>query len=62
MREETKTFEYVAKGWCYEADEVAKCVRDGKNESEIWTHAKTELLMDVFDEVRSDFAYNMFAD
>jgi len=57
VKEETKTFEYVGSGWCFEADEVARCVRDGKNESEVWTHAKTLLLMDVFDEVRRQGDY-----
>lgn len=47
----TRTFEYVGKGWHFQADEVARCVRDGKTESEIWGHDKSLLEMDIFDEV-----------
>lgn len=52
VREETRTFSHVGGGWFYEADEVARGVRDGKLESEMWGHDKSLLLMDVFDEVR----------
>jgi predicted dehydrogenase len=52
VREETRTFSHVGGGWYYEADEVARCVRDGKLESETWGHDKSILLMEVFDEVR----------
>lgn len=45
-------FEYVGNGWHFQADEVARSVRDGKLQSDIWTHDKSLLLMDVFDEVR----------
>ena len=51
-KEETKTFEYVGSGWHFEADEVARCIRDGKLQSDTWGHDKSLLLMDVFDEVR----------
>ena len=51
VREEKKTVSHAGGGWFYEADEVARCVRDGKLESEIWGHDKSLLLMDVFDEV-----------
>lgn len=51
VREETKTFSHSGGGWFYEADEVARCIRDGKLESETWGHDKSLLLMDVFDEV-----------
>ena len=52
VKEEKKTFEHPGGGWFYEADEVARCVRDGKIESETWGHDKSLLLMDAFDEVR----------
>ncbi|KLO11609.1 NAD(P)-binding protein [Schizopora paradoxa] len=56
-REEVKKFEYVGKGWHFQADEVARCVRDGKLESEVWTHAKSILEMEIFDEVRKQGGY-----
>lgn len=49
--EETKRFEYVGGGWYWQADEVAKCIRDGKMESEVWSHDKSILQMEIFDEV-----------
>ena len=36
----------------FQADEVARCLRDGKLESSVWTHEKSLLEMSVFDEVR----------
>lgn len=50
-REEIKNFEYVGHGLHFEADEVARCVRSGKIESELWGHEKSLLEMNVFDEV-----------
>lgn len=52
VREETRRFEYVGVGWHFEADEVARCVRDGKVQSELWGHDKSLLEMEIFDEVR----------
>jgi hypothetical protein len=52
VKEETRKFEYVGSGWHFQADEVARCVRDGKAESELWGHDKSLLEMDIFDEVR----------
>lgn len=52
VKEETRKFEYVGVGWHFEADEVARCVRDGKAESELWGHDKSLLEMEIFDEVR----------
>ncbi|KAH8116263.1 NAD-binding protein [Phellopilus nigrolimitatus] len=57
VREETRHFEYVGKGWHFQADEVARCVREGKLESEIWSHEKSLLEMDIFDEVRHQGDY-----
>ncbi|KAJ3515395.1 hypothetical protein NMY22_g14464 [Coprinellus aureogranulatus] len=52
-----RTFEYVGKGWHFQADEVARCVRDGKLESELWGHDKSLLEMSIFDEVRKQGGY-----
>jgi hypothetical protein len=49
---ETKEFSYVGGGWHFQADEVARCIRDGKPESSEWGHDKSLLEMRVFDEVR----------
>jgi hypothetical protein len=38
-------------GWHWQADEVARCVRDGKIESQVWGWDKTLLEMEVFDSV-----------
>ncbi|KAG6856266.1 hypothetical protein H0H87_006022 [Tephrocybe sp. NHM501043] len=50
-KEERKVFEYVGGGWHFQADEVARCVRDGKKESALWGHNKSLLEMEIFDEV-----------
>lgn len=57
VREEKKSFEIPGGGWHYQADEVARCIRDGKIESDVWSHDKSLLLMDVFDEVRKQGGY-----
>ncbi|OSX64297.1 hypothetical protein POSPLADRAFT_1065541 [Postia placenta MAD-698-R-SB12] len=59
VREEKRSFHYVGGGWHYEADEVARCIRDGKLESDLWGHAKSLLLMDTFDEVRRQGGYKL---
>lgn len=51
VREEKQVFEYVGGGWHFQADEVARCVRDGKKESSLWGHNKSLLEMGIFDEV-----------
>lgn len=51
VKEEKRVFEYVGGGWHFQADEVARCVRDGKKESLLWGHEKSLLEMSVFDEV-----------
>lgn len=51
VREETRAFKYTGGGWHYEADEVARCVRDGKLESDSWGHEKSIVMMETFDEV-----------
>ncbi|KAJ8694783.1 hypothetical protein PTI98_007433 [Pleurotus ostreatus] len=57
VREETKVFEYVGVGWHFEADEVARCIRAGKLESDLWGHEKSLLEMSIFDELRKQGAY-----
>jgi predicted dehydrogenase len=52
VKEERKAFQYVGNGWHFQADEVARCVRDGKKESELWGHNKSLVEMDIFDEVK----------
>lgn len=51
--EETKTIkvDWVGGGWHFQADEVARCVRDGKLQSDLWGSDKALLEMEVFDEV-----------
>jgi hypothetical protein len=53
VREEKRSHEYVGFGWHFQADEVARCVRDGKLESELWGHDKSLVEMEIFDEVVS---------
>ncbi|KAG7093979.1 hypothetical protein E1B28_007609 [Marasmius oreades] len=57
VKEEKIFFEYRGGGWYFQADEVARCVRDGKIESNVWTHAKSLLQMEIFDEVRRQGGY-----
>ncbi|KAH9945723.1 NAD(P)-binding protein [Amylocystis lapponica] len=59
-RELKKSISYDAGGgWFYEADEVARCVRDGKLESDLWGHDKSMILMETFDEVRRQGGYKL---
>ncbi|KAF9006004.1 NAD(P)-binding protein [Cyathus striatus] len=57
VREEKRVFQYIGKGWHFQADEVARCIRDGKNESSLWGHNKSLLEMEIFDEVRKQGEY-----
>ncbi|EKM81828.1 hypothetical protein AGABI1DRAFT_112061 [Agaricus bisporus var. burnettii JB137-S8] len=57
IRHVTRFGDYVGGGWHFQADEVARCIRDGKKESEIWSHQKMILVMEVFDEVRRQGGY-----
>ena len=52
VNSETKEFDYIGGGLHFQADEVARCIRDGKLESSEWGHEKSLLQMKVFDEVR----------
>lgn len=46
--------EYLRPGWgmFWEADECARCVRDGKLESEVYDLEESIVIMRVMDEVR----------
>ncbi|KAJ7173759.1 hypothetical protein C8R46DRAFT_122049 [Mycena filopes] len=57
VREEEKKFDYIGHGMHYEADEVARCIRDGKSESALWGHNKSLVEMSVFDEARKQGGY-----
>lgn len=52
VNSETKEFTHIGDGLYFQADEVARCIRDGKLESSEWGHNKSLLEMKVFDEVR----------
>jgi len=56
-KEETFNFTWEGGGWHFQADEVARRVREGKRESELWGHDKTALAMGIFDEVRRQGGY-----
>lgn len=45
------------RGMQYQADEVARCIRDGKKESERCDLAESRIVMHVFDEVRRQGGY-----
>lgn len=49
---ETKEFSWEGGGWHFQADEVARCVGEGKNQSDLWGWDKTVMAMEIFDEVR----------
>ncbi|EJD48285.1 NAD(P)-binding protein [Auricularia subglabra TFB-10046 SS5] len=44
-------------GWHFQADEVARRIRDGETESKLWGWDKSLLEMEVFDEVRKQGGY-----
>ena len=50
-REVLKETGWEGGGWHFQADEVARCVRDGKQESDQWTLDKSLVVMRIFDEV-----------
>ncbi|KZV98797.1 NAD(P)-binding protein [Exidia glandulosa HHB12029] len=50
-------FKFEGGGWHFQADEVARSVRDGKIESELWGWDKSLLEMEIFDEVRRQGDY-----
>ncbi|CUA73592.1 hypothetical protein RSOLAG22IIIB_10900 [Rhizoctonia solani] len=56
-REEKREFSFEGGGWHFQADEVARCVRDGKLQSEVWSLETSLVQMNVFDEVRKQCGY-----
>ncbi|BGO94997.1 hypothetical protein NBRC10512_006538 [Rhodotorula toruloides] len=61
---ESETFEFEPRpggiwGFAWEADEVARCIRDGRKESDRMPLRETLLMMQVFDEIRKqgNFTY-----
>ncbi|GAA6046697.1 hypothetical protein JCM3770_003122 [Rhodotorula araucariae] len=58
----SETFEFEPRpggiwGFAWEADEVARCIRDGKKESDRMPLRETLLMMQVFDEIRNQGAF-----
>ncbi|KAF8740738.1 hypothetical protein AX14_007378 [Amanita brunnescens Koide BX004] len=62
MKEERRSYEYTGGGWHFQADEVARCLRNGKRESGLWGHDKSLLQMEIFDEVRRQGGYSLPCD
>jgi hypothetical protein len=55
---ETKTFKiHHGRGMHYQADYVARSIRDGKLECEHCDHAESRIVMQVFDKVRDQGGY-----
>ncbi|EKM49976.1 uncharacterized protein PHACADRAFT_264441 [Phanerochaete carnosa HHB-10118-sp] len=59
VREVTQKSNIPGGGWHYQIDEAVRCIRDGRIESEIWSHDKSLLLMDIFDAVRKQGGYEL---
>ncbi|BGO94972.1 hypothetical protein NBRC10512_003872 [Rhodotorula toruloides] len=64
LPDETETYDFREqpggmRGCAWEADDVARCIRDGKKESERMPLRESLLMMQVFDEIRRqhDFAF-----
>ncbi|KAG8887545.1 hypothetical protein FRB98_009451 [Tulasnella sp. 332] len=51
------TASFAGGGWHFQADEVARGIRDGKIESEVWGLDKTLFQMEIFDQVRKHGNY-----
>jgi predicted dehydrogenase len=47
--------DFVSNGYNYEAEEVIKCVREGKKESEIMTWDESMVLMETMDRIRAQW-------
>jgi len=56
-KQDARKFDWEGGGWHFQADEVARCIRDGKIESEIWTLEMSTTIMKIFDEVRKQGDY-----
>lgn len=48
------TFNFKGNGYNYEADEVVKCIREGKTQSDIMSWEKSYELIDMLDSIRKD--------
>ncbi|KAG9087936.1 hypothetical protein FRC06_002299 [Ceratobasidium sp. 370] len=57
VKEEKKEFSFEGGGWHFQADEVARCIRDGKLQSDVWSLETSRVQMSVFDEVRKQCGY-----
>ncbi|KAG8770487.1 hypothetical protein FRC12_004232 [Ceratobasidium sp. 428] len=57
VKEEKKEFAFEGGGWHFQADEVARCIRNGKLQSDIWSLETSLLQMSVFDEIRRQCGY-----
>lgn len=51
---EKQTFEIPGQGMFWEADECARCIRDGKKESKVMPLEESRVIMSVMDKVRRD--------
>ncbi|KAF8582789.1 NAD(P)-binding protein [Ramaria rubella] len=59
VREETREFIHTGRGHHYMADAVARSIRDGKTEHELWNLETSLFEMEVFDEVRRQGEYKL---
>jgi len=53
-KEEIISFNFRGNGYNYEADEVVKCLREGKTQSDIMSWDKSLELIDMLDEIRKE--------
>ena len=51
----THDFPFEASGYNYEAEEVMRCIREGRMQSEIHTHESTLSTLNIMDEMRRDW-------
>jgi predicted dehydrogenase len=49
--------DFAANGYNYEVEEVTRCIREGKIESEIMTHEESLNIMEIMDEARSQWGF-----
>ncbi|QRV74261.1 oxidoreductase family, NAD-binding rossmann fold protein [Ceratobasidium sp. AG-Ba] len=57
VKEEKTELAFHGGGWHFQADEVARCIRDGKLQSDVWSLEESLVQMSVFDEVRKQCGY-----
>lgn len=51
-RAETFSFEIKGNGYEYEAEEVTRCILEGKTESSLWSHSDSRSLVAMMDRIR----------